>query len=191
MKNQILNNLLLCVLAIVMGLSINSCGARKVEKIRNSEALKTENSTAFNIEKKEEATVKVEEKTAVNDKTKTKTTQTLYTPVDPTKEASVTTPDGKKHKLDNAEILIKETEEEKDLKTDNSINSVITNKTELSEKSKSKAKTDSKKGDEAININRKAWSSLNLLWLLIPLGFLLAWLNKSKIITWAKNIWWI
>ena len=191
MKNQKLNRFLLWILAIVVVMAINSCGARKVEKIRNSEMQNSVVEESSTTEKKEEANVKVEEKTAVNDKTKTKTTETLYKPVDPTKEASVTTSDGKKHQLNNAEILIKETEEEKDLKTDNSINSVITNKTELLEKSKSKAKTDSKKGAEAINTNRKAWSSLNLLWLLIPLGFLLAWLNKSKIITWAKNIWWI
>jgi hypothetical protein len=168
-----------------------SCGARKAEKTRTSEASKTETSNTSNIEKKEEATVKVIEKTTVDDKTKTRTKETSYKPIDPTKEASVTTPDGKKHNLNNAEIIIKETEQENNTKTDNSRNSSEFHKLELSEVSESGTKTAIKKDTEEIKVERSAWSGLNLLWGLIPLGLVLAWLNKSKIITWARNIWWV
>ncbi|MDI6032699.1 hypothetical protein QLS91_06395 [Flavobacterium sp. LB2P84] len=191
MKNQKINHILLWAIAIVLGFVMNSCSAKKTAKTETSEEIKTETVAETDIKKKEEETVNVAEKTTVDDKTKTKTTETSYKPIDPTKEASVTTPDGKKHQLNNAEILIKEIEEDKDVKTDNSRNSDATNKSELSDQSKSASKTGTKKANEAINIDRKAWSSLNMLWLLIPLGLLLAWLNKSKIITWAKNIWWI
>lgn len=191
MKNQKINHILLWAFAIAIGIMLNSCGARKSEKTRNSEASKTENSNTSNVKKKEEGSVNIVEKTAVDDKNKTKTTETSYKPIDPTKEASVTTPDGKKHKLDNAEIFVKETEQENNTRTDNSKNSEEFRKSEVSQLSESDTKANTKKATEDTKIQRSAWSGLNLLWLLIPLGLIIGWLNKSKIITWAKNIWWI
>ncbi|TDE53746.1 hypothetical protein [Flavobacterium sp. GT3P67] len=192
MKNQKVNHVLLWVFAIVVGLAMNSCGARKSEKSRSSKALKTENSNTSNIKKNEEATVKVVEKTAVDDKNKTKTKETSYKPVDPTREASVTTPDGKKHKLNNAEILIKETEQENNTKTDNSRNSEEFRKSELSELSESETKTNSKKANEEIKVEREEYSIWNWLWLLIPFGIIvLVWRNKTKIASWIAGIWWV
>jgi cytoskeletal protein RodZ len=189
MKNQKLNHIILWAIAIILGFAMNSCGARKAEKNRNSEAQKVEITDNTLVEKKVESNTKVIEKTTVDDKNKTKTTETSYKPVDPTKEASVTTPDGKKHKLTNAEILIKETEHENNIKTDNSRNSEEFHKSEVSEVSESGTKTDTKKTTEEIKVEREEYSIWNWLWLLIPLGLILVWLNKSKIITWAKNIW--
>lgn len=186
MKQILKNTALILVFFIAL-----SCGARKAEKSRNSEASKIETSTFSNIEKKEEGNIKVAEKTTVDDMNKIKTKETSYKPIDPTKEASVITPDGKKHNLHNAEILIKETEQENNTKTNNSSNSEEFHKSELSELSEFGTKTNTKKAIEEIKVERSAWSGLNLLWLLIPLGLILLWLNKNKIITWAQNRWWV
>ncbi|MFV5696692.1 hypothetical protein ACM55G_14780 [Flavobacterium sp. LB3P122] len=185
MKNKKLNHILLWVIAIILGFSMNSCGARKAEKIRNSEVENSVIKESLTTEKKEEGAVKVAEKTAIDDKNKTKTKETSYKPVDPTKEASVTTPDGKKHKLDNAEILIKETEQENNIKTDNFSNSEEFHKSEVSAVLKSDTKTDMKKSAVGIKVERKAWSLWNLLWLLIPVSLVAVFLKyKGK-------IWWV
>ena len=191
MKNQKINHILLLAIAILLGFVMNSCGAKKTTKTETSEAVKTEIFNDVAIKKTEESNVKKTENTTIDDKTETITKETTYELVDPTKPGSVIDPDGRKIDLNNSKITTRETTKKNNTKTDIAKASHENNKSEASTKSKYGAKSETKKAAESINTNRKAWSSLNLLWLSIPLGLLLAWLNKSKIITWVKNIWWV
>lgn len=191
MKNQKINHILLWAIAILLGFVMNSCSAKKTAKTETSEEVKTETVAETDIKKTEESNVRKSENTIVDDKNETITKETTYEPVDPSKPASVIDPDGRKTNLNNSKKTTRETTKKNNTKTDIAKASNENNKSEASAKSKSGAKSSAKKGAEIINTNRKAWSSINLLWLLIPLGLLLAWLNKSKIITGAKKIWWV
>jgi len=169
-----------------------SCGARKAEKSRTKEEVKTETTTAAVTAKTEESNVKKTENTIIDDKNETVTKETTYEPIDNTKPSSIVDPDGKETKLNNSKKTTRETTQKNNTKTDNSKNSNEFHKSELSEQSESKGKTEAKKADEVIHVDREAWSPWNLLWLLIPIGIVgIAWKNKAKIIKWFNGIWWI
>lgn len=186
MKNENLKAILFWVFVITISILMNSCGSRKAEKNRSTEETKTEAATETDIAKKEESSSNVDQKTTVVEKEKVREVETTYKPIDPAKEATVTTPEGKKHVLNNAEVVIKETDKDKETKTDTSINSEITNKSELTDKSKADNKADVKKDSEAILTDRKEANPLNLLWWLIPVAIVLFLLNKYK-----SKIWWV
>jgi hypothetical protein len=192
MKHQKINYILFWVIVITAAFTLNSCNARKAEKNRATEGTKVELETSATLEKKEESAVKVQEKTSVTENTKSKVFETSYRPIDPTKEATVTTPEGKKHILHNAEVVIKETTQDKETITDTFIKSENNNKSEIKEKSKSNNKAAAKKASELILIDKKAWNPVNLLWFLIPV-FILAvlWKNKVKIASWFSRPWWV
>ena len=88
--------------------------------------------------------------------------------------------------LNNAEVVIKETDKDKERKTDTSIISETTNKSELKEESESNNKAAAKKASEAIVIDKKEWSPVNLLWLFIPVLIVVFLYNKYK-----SKIWWV
>lgn len=180
MKNQKINHLLFWIIVFTLTFVLNSCSARKAEKTRSTEETKTETQTATILEKKEESAVTVEEKTTVIEKDNSKIVETSYRPIDPTKEATVTTPEGKKHTLHNAEVVIKETTQDKETKTDTSIDSETTNKSELKEESESNNKAAAKKSSEVIVIDKKEWSPVHLLWWLIPVLIVVFLFNKYK-----------
>ena len=186
MKNENLKAILFWVFVITIFILMNSCGSRKAEKTRSTEETKTEAATQSDIAKKEESSLNVNQKTTVVEKEKVREVETTYKPIDPNKEATVTTPEGKKHILNNAKVVIKETTQDKETKTDTSINSEITNKSELTDKSKTDNKADVKKSSEAILIDRKEWSPVNLLWLFIPVLIVVFLYNKYK-----SKIWWV
>ena len=186
MKNENLKAILFWVFVITISILMNSCGSRKAEKNRINEESKTEATTESDIAKKEESSLNVDQKTTVVEKEKVREVETTYKPIDATKEATVTTPEGKKHILNNAKVVIKETTQDKETKTDTSINSEITNKSELTDKSKTDNKADVKKSSEAILIDRKEWSPVNLLWLFIPVLIVVFLYNKYK-----SKIWWV
>ena len=192
MKNEKIKAILSWVFVITISILMNSCGARKAEKTRSTEETKTEAATQSDIAKKEESSLNVDQKTTVVEKEKVREVETTYKPIDPTKEATVTTPEGKKHILNNAEVVIKETEKDKETKNDASVNSSITNKTELIDKSKSENKAANKKDSEAILIDRKEKNPLDLLWWLIPIAIVVfLFKNKSKIAGWISWPWWV
>ncbi len=186
MKNENLKAILFLIFVITISILMNSCSARKAEKTRSTEETKTEAATESDIAKKEESSLNVEQKTTVVEKEKVREVETTYKPIDPTKEATVTTPEGKKHILNNAKVVIKETTQDKETKTDTSINSEITNKSELKEESESNNKAAAKKASEAIVIDKKEWSPVNLLWLFIPVLIVVFLYNKYK-----SKIWWV
>lgn len=184
--------LLITLLAVSMILLCYSCGSVKKDKTKTEEVTKTENSNNSNLEKKEESNVKITENTIIDDKNETVIEETNYEPIDNTKPATIIDADGKETKLNNSKKTTRKTTHKNNTKTDNSKNSDEFYKSELSEQSESKGKTEAKKEAEAIQVDRKAWSVYNLLWLLIPIAIVyLAWKNKAKIITWFNGLWWI
>ena len=192
MKNENLKAIMFWVFVITIYILMNSCGSRKAEKNRSTEETKTEAATKNDIAKKEESSLNVDQKTTVVEKEKVREVETTYKPIDATKEATVTTPEGKKHTLNNAEVVIKETTQDKETKTDTSINSEITNKSELTDKSKADNKADVKKDSKAILTDRKEANPLNLLWWLIPIFIIIFVLkNKAKIAGWISWPWWV
>ena len=186
MKNENLKAILFWIFVITISILMNSCSARKAEKNRSNEESKTEATTESDIAKKEESSSNVDQQTTVVEKEKVREVETTYKPIDATKEATVTTPEGKKHTLNNAEVVIKETDKDKETKTDTSINSETTNKSELKEESESNNKAAAKKASEAIVIDKKEWSPVNLLWLFIPVLIVVFLYNKYK-----SKIWWV
>ena len=192
MGSEKIRVLLIWLMAISMAFAMNSCGARKAEKTRSTEETKTEAATQSDIAKKEESSSNVDQQTTVVEKEKVREVETTYKSIDATKEATVTTPEGKKHILNNAKVVIKETTQDKETKTDTSINSETTNKSELTDKSKADNKADVKKSSEAILIDRKETNPLNLLWWLIPIFIIIFVLKKqSKIANWISWPWWV
>ena len=184
--------LLITLLAVSMIFLFSSCGSVKKDKTKTEEVTKTENSNNSNLEKKEESNVKITENTIIDDKNETVIEETNYEPIDNTKPATIIDADGKETKLNNSKKTTRKTTQKNNTKTDNSKNSNEFHKSELSEQSESKGKTEAKKEAEAIKVDRKAWSVYNLLWLLIPIAIVyLAWKNKAKIITWLNGLWWI
>jgi hypothetical protein len=186
MKNKKINHLLLWAISIVLAFAMNSCGARKTEKNRNSETTNTIATDKSVVIEKNDSNVKTEVKTTVDDKNKIKTVETIYKPIDASKEASVTTPDGKQHKLNNAEIHTKETVQDNNTKTDQYVNSEETNKSSLSESKDIKSKDAIKRKEDIINIDKKAYSVFNFLWLLLLVGIIVFLYNKYK-----NKLWWI
>jgi len=184
--------ILLFCLALALAMLFTSCGAFKKDKTKTEEVTKTENSNNSNLEKKEESNVKMTENTIIDDKNEIVIEETNYEPIDNTKPATIIDADGKETKLNNSKKTTRKTTHKNNTKTDNSKNSNEFHKSELSEQSESKGKTEVKKEAEAIKVDRKAWSVYNLLWLLIPIAIVyLAWKNKAKIIKWFNGIWWV
>jgi len=184
--------LLITALALSLALLFCSCGARKAEKNRTKETIKAETSIAAVIEKKAESNVKKTENTIIDDKNETTTKETTYEPIDPSKPASIIEPDGRKTDLNNSKKTTRETTQKNNTKIDNSKKSDEFHKSELSEQSESKGKSEGKKAELAVNRERSAWSLWNLLWLIIPLAIVYwLWRNKTAIIKKITNLWWI
>ena len=190
MKNQKLNYILL--FAIAVAFALNSCGARKAEKTRTEDSVKTETSNDAIIAKKEESNVKKTETTTVDDKNETTTKETVYEPIDSSKPAVIVDPDGKETRLNNSKKTTREMTQKNNVKTDNLVNTVINTTSEALEKIKSESKSNSKKTAELIKIDKKVWNVWNLLWLLIPVAVIYwVWKNKTKIIGWFSGLWFI
>jgi len=113
-----------------------SCSARKAEKTRTSETIKTEIKTEAVIAKTEDTNIKKTEKTTVDDKNETTTKETVYEPIDPTKPAITTDPDGTKTILNNSKKTTRETTHKNNTKTDNFIETAIKSTSEVLEKIK-------------------------------------------------------
>lgn len=217
MKKDTRNIIILFVFAIVVGLAMNSCGARKSEKSRNSDSSKTELSFSekeiikeegFNLSKeteKENTNVKEESAKAVDDKNETVTEETNYEPADPTKPASIIDENGKETVLNNAKKTHKKTTQKNNSKTNETAKSEKTENRQSDKEVQAEQKKESerqkelqekaaaKKAGEEIKIDRSAWSMWNWLWLLIPVGIIvIVWKNKTKIASWlTEKIWWV
>jgi DNA mismatch repair ATPase MutL len=184
--------ILITALLLSLLFLVYSCGAKKIDKTKTKEEVKIETKAEAVTAKTEDTNVKKTENTTIDDKNKTVTKKTTYEPIDPSKPASITEPDGTKTDLNNSKKTTEETTQQNNTKTDNSKKSDEIYKSELLELSESNSKSEAKKASEEIKVNRTAWSLWNLLWLIIPIGIIgIAWKNKTKIIGWFNGIWWI
>lgn len=191
MKKETITHLLLWALAITLGVVLNSCAARKTDKSKTEETVKTEVSNNTIAIKTEDSNVKKTETITVDNKNETVTKETVYEPIDATKPASIIDPDGKKTDLNNSKKTTKETTQKNNTKTDNSILSAESYKSELSEQSSINNKSQTNKSNETKNVEKKAWSVFNLLWLLILVPIYLVYKNRWKIVAWFNGLWFV
>ena len=168
-----------------------SCGTRKTSKSKTSEKAKTETVVEYVVEKKEESNLKKTEITTVDDKNQTTTKETVYEPLDNSKPASVTDPDGKETKLNNSKKTTRETTQNNNTKTDNSLTTSESKKAELSENIKDLKKEVAEKTVDDRQ-SKKNSSYYKFLWFLIPIGMVyFFWKNKAAIVKKLTNLWWI
>ena len=138
MKNQKIIHVLIWVIAILCGIANSSCSSKKKIKEVNKEEIKIENSQKSEILDNTQTNKKVDVVTKVDDKTKTVTTKKTMLPIDNTKPASFTDPDGKKHDLNNASFTEETITEEVNKKTEQSDNSEQFHKKAIVAKAKAK-----------------------------------------------------
>lgn len=104
-----------------------SCGVRKLNKESSKEENKTESVSAENAHTQTQSNVKTETSIKVDDKNESVTTETIYKPEDPTKEAYIIEKDGTKTVLSNSS---------KTVKTETKKNNTQTNTEEKKEEAK-------------------------------------------------------
>ena len=138
MKNLKPNLILLCGITILFGIVNSSCSSKKKITEVNKEEIKIEKSQESEKSEKSETNVKVDIVTKVDDKTKTVSVKKTFAPIDATKPASITDPEGKKQELNNAIIIEETITELKDLITKHSDNSEKSRKKESAAKVKAK-----------------------------------------------------
>lgn len=126
---------------------------------------------------KEDLNIKLDNISETDIKTGKKTTKKTYTPIDPTRPASIIDTDGKKHQLHNAALTTEETEESASCKNKNSYNSEIFQEFKSEKNQSGSAKATSVKKEKVMQLDRDAFSFWNVLWLLIPLA---VWLLYKK-----------
>jgi len=180
MKNQKIIHILIWVIAILLGIANSSCSSKKKTTEVNKEEIKIENSQESEKSEKSETNVKVDIVTKVDDKTKTVTTKKTMSPIDNTKPASVTDPDGKKQELNNASIIEETITELKDLITKHSDNSEEFRKKESAAKAKEKEKAAIEilaKKEDLDKSGFNFWSWLSVVGIII-IGIGLLYLNN-------------
>jgi flagellar hook protein FlgE len=167
MKKQKTNHVILWVIAITIGLLLNSCSSRKAEKQRISEASKNEIAINETIALKTDLNVKLETVAVIDDKTETTTTTKTWSPVDPKKPSSMTDPEGKKRDFNNSTYKEEETKEKKNAKTLETLKAEITKKEDVAKDLKTLDKALAKKASETINIDKSGFSISNWIWIII------------------------
>lgn len=174
-KAQKRNHILLWVIAILLGLTMNSCGAKKqshestIETFEGKEVDKKEQSTEV------QTNVKVAETTTVDDKTETVSKKKIWSPVDPAKPASFTDGDGKKKELNNSTYSEETTTEKKNTRKQQE------HKADISQQAKAKTKTAAKGKAKAVkaivkdSLDKKGSPSWSWFWLLFLVFIGLVW----------------
>lgn len=159
-------------IAFIIIWCLNSCGTRHVRKSEHKEETKTELTYNSVTEKQTETNIKTETKLTVYDKNESVTTETTYSPEDPTKEAYVIEKDGTKVVLNNSKKIVK-TETKK-----NNTQSELFGKTEQLKKEADKEQRAveqlnvSTKENNSKEVKKEPFNVLNLLWLLIPIALI-------------------
>lgn len=159
-------------IAFLIVWSLNSCGARHVQKSESKEETKTELTDNSVIEKQTENNIKTETKLTVDDKNESVTTETTYSPEDPTKEAYVIEKDGTKVVLGNSK---------KTVKTETKKNNTQTEQFGKTEKLKKKADKEQKaiehvnasiKENSSKEVKKEPFNVFNLFLLIIPIALI-------------------
>jgi len=122
----------------ILALMLCSCGARKVQKSKESTETKTEQTVITKNDMSVNTNVKVETNTKTIDSTKEEIEETIIEPIDKYKP---TIYEGKS--IDNGRIIKRKIKRNKAITTDNNIN------TSLNEKSTDKTTTDAKTQEQS------------------------------------------
>lgn len=174
MKNEKLNHILLGVLAVILVLAINSCGARKKNTTKTEQYTTVESADKSKIDKSEntESNVKKSESITINNQNLTTTIEETVEPIDPTKEAFFTDKEGRKQSLVNGKKTTKTTVSNNNAKSElkNEVAEAIKTNKKESEAKDIKAKAETVKKADTVHVKREAVSLWNLAWLLIPFG---------------------
>lgn len=166
-----LNIIYLCFCAVLL-YSACSCGARRVNKESNNEEIKTEVVDNSVTEKQTDTNVKTTTTINVDDKNETVTEETVYEPSNNTKESFVIEKDGTKVILNNAKKIVRKTTQNNNTKSELVNNIDELKKETVKEQKAVKQVVESKKQNSSKQIDKKAFSPFNLLWLLIPIGII-------------------
>ena len=179
MKNLKPNLILLCAITILFGIVNSSCSSKKKITEVNKEEIKIEKSQESEKSEKSETNVKLDIVTKVDDKTKTVSVKKTYVPIDATKPASVTDPQGKKYDLNNASLTEETTTEEANKKREHSDNSEKSRKKESAAKAKAKEIAAIEILARKEDLDKSGFNFLSWLWVagIIIIGIGLLYLN--------------
>lgn len=160
-----------------------SCGARKVNKQESKEESKTELTDNSVKEKQTETNIKTEIKLTVDDKNESVTTETTYSPEDPTKEAYVIEKDGTKVVLNNSKKIVK-TETKKNNTSTVKENFTVENKKDVDKDQKAVEQVNTSTKENGLKeVKKEPFNVFNLLWLLIPIAVIYYFYRKYKNLT--------
>lgn len=176
---------LLFCFCVLMVLPFTGCSAKKKSHESDVQKIKIENSENSENSNNSESNVRLDIKTKVDGKSKIISITKKWSPIDATKPASMTDPDGKKHDLNNVVYTEETTTEDKTQNTVHSDNSDVFQKKEAKAKNKSKGKTVAKKALVNEDLSVKGFSSWSWLWMILILLIIaaLAYVNNRL------NVW--
>lgn len=183
------------LLFILVLFSVLSCGSRKKDSSKKEESIKTDFSGIFRNSGNSQEFLNLDFNFTKSALTKgeqlfeSEKEEFSIKPIDPSKPATYTGPNGKKHVLENAEMTNKKGKDISITKSEKSENSQEFLKAELQKKAEQKAEleakiiVEAKKREADLHVDRKAFSLWNLFWLLIPVGLFFVikfFVNKYK-----------
>ena len=179
MKNQKTIHVFIWAIAILLGIANSSCSSKKKITEVNKEEIVIENSSNSENSEKTETNVKVDIVTKVDDKTKTVTATKTWTPIDSSKPAIMTDPEGRKHDLNNVVYKEETTTEHKDLKKENSDNSEQSLKKASTAKAASKGKATIENGSKKEDLDKSGFNFWSWFWLIgiVIIGIGILYLN--------------
>ena len=175
-------------LFFIIVLIVCSCSSKKKTTEVNKEEIKIENFQNSEKSENTETNVKVDIVTKMDDKSKTVSVKKTYLPVDASKPASVTDPDGKKHDLNNASLIEETTTELKDKKTENSDNSQKFQKKESAGKVETKGSATAKNEVVKRTLDKSGFTFWSWFWMIgiVIIGIILVYLNYR--FKWFKRV---
>jgi hypothetical protein len=174
----------LFIYLITLLLMVN-CGARKAEKLRVKESIKTETTATDQTKETTAQTAKKEIVKTTDNRDETVTETVTYTPIDPNKPATATDEKGETHLLQNVAYIIKRTYTKNKTTVKEAAAEETTQKAEILSDIKEVKAINEQLNANGSNLDRKPWNSWNLLWILVPVG-LIALFFKYK-----GKIWWL
>lgn len=180
--------LMLLVYMSLIALGLMSCGARKTDRQSVKEEIKTENTDNSTLEKNVDSNVKENVVIKIDNKNNTITEEVTYEPKDPTKEAFIVDPDGKKTVLNNSKKTTKKTTKNNNTQSEIKSDSEIKKKEAVKEKKAIKASSNTNSQIKHETTDRSAVSSWYLIGFVIAIIFIIVIISLLK--KYKDKIWW-
>lgn len=169
-------------LTIIISLFLFSCGARKVDRRKIQEEIKTEQKEVVKNDVVIDSNTKIETKTYTDETNKEEIEETVVTPIDGNKPAIYG-----KDTLNNASLTKRKIKRNKDVKEIN--NTILSNDTKTADKTtkKSEKAQQAKNSEQTKNIDKKQFDIIGMilsywwLWILIAIAIYLFKKYRKKI----------